>query len=497
MMQLNLFFSQVFKWIKHYGVLTILSCVLVGIATWQIGGLNAKWLVALFGGLCLLVVVVLIPDREDLLTFIMIALLPFSMFKSFSRIDRSYPGAPALLISTTDILLLFLFFLRALRGKLGDDIRHNLFNTPSLLAIGLIITSLPSFLTITDYDHGVWELVRMVRMYLLFMYLIIYIRSRREIMIVLGAIALMLVGESAVALYQGILKKPIGLSFFGEVSNTWNIPVQGVNVLRATGTFVEPNSFGVIMAMLLALTVSLLIVIQQKRLRLVLVGLLILGSLALAFSLSRTGIGVCLLAVGISILLHFYQRRISLKMIAIFALIGLVMLLLIWAVVGESLLTKFTQQSLELELRGELNDLAWKMVWSSPLSGIGLNNFQTVEDSFIFRGTGTGLRFYTVHNVYMVVLSESGFIGFTGFLAFILGMLAVGWRGVRSRNVLYSGIAIGLFAGFCGLYVGEFLAFAIKEERSATILWMLWALLVAVSRLSAGKQRQLESTNVI
>ncbi len=496
MTQINYLFDHVFQWLKRYGVLAILACVIVGIATWQLGSLNVKWLVALFGGLCLLVIVVLTPRREDLLTFLMIAALPFSMFKSFSRIDTSYPGAPALLISTTDIILLLLFSLRAARGKLGADIRHYLFSTPSLLAIGLIITTLPSFITITSYEHGVWELVRMLRMYLLFMYVLIYIQSRREATIVLGAMALMFVGESGVALYQGIFKKPFGLSFFGEPASIWNIPVQGVNVLRATGTFVEPNSFGEIMAILLALSLSLLIVMQNKRIRLLLSCLLILGCVALAFSLSRTGIGVFLLAVGILALMHLYRRRISLRMIVISALVGLAITLLLWVAVGESLMTKFTQQSLELELRGQLNDLAWKMVSSSPISGIGLNNFQAVEDSFIFRGIGTGLRWYTVHNIYLVVLSESGIIGFTGFLAFIVGMLVLGWRAVQSQNRFYSGIGIGLFAGFCGLYVGEFLAFAIKEERSATILWMLWALLVSAARLSREERPHLETTHV-
>jgi len=168
-----------------------------------------------------------------------------------------------------------------------------------------------------------------------------------------------------------------------------------------------------------------------------------------------------------------------------FALMAALMAVLLWVTVGGSLVTKFTQRSLELEVRGELDELAGKMFLSSPLTGIGLNNFQTVEDDFIFRGTGIGLRYYTVHNVYLVVLSESGLLGIGGFLACLGGMMLIGWRAVKSKESLYNGIATGLVGGFGGLFIGEVLAFAIKEERSATVFWMLWGLLVAVSRLAA------------
>jgi hypothetical protein len=71
--------------------------------------------------------------------------------------------------------------------------------------------------------------------------------------------------------------------------------------------------------------------------------------------------------------------------------------------------------------RSQLTKIAWQMFQDHPLTGVGLNNFTVVMDQYGYVPATT--RFLQpVHNIYLLILSETGLIGALGFtyLAFKL-----------------------------------------------------------------------------
>ena len=76
--------------------------------------------------------------------------------------------------------------------------------------------------------------------------------------------------------------------------------------------------------------------------------------------------------------------------------------------------------------RSELTKIALKMFTDHPLSGAGLNNFTVVMDQYGYVPATT--RFLQpVHNIYLLILSETGLIGAMGFgYLFLKGPF---WRG--------------------------------------------------------------------
>ena len=64
--------------------------------------------------------------------------------------------------------------------------------------------------------------------------------------------------------------------------------------------------------------------------------------------------------------------------------------------------------------RSQLAGMAIKMVQDSPLIGQGLNNFTVVMDQYgIIAATTRFLQ--PVHNIYLLILAETGILGLFGF----------------------------------------------------------------------------------
>lgn len=79
----------------------------------------------------------------------------------------------------------------------------------------------------------------------------------------------------------------------------------------------------------------------------------------------------------------------------------------------------FTFDSLAVLRREELSEFALKLFLQSPVTGIGLNNFvNALASSEVLVGTSRFLQ--PVHNIFLLVLSETGLLGLLGFLG-ILG----------------------------------------------------------------------------
>ena len=92
-------------------------------------------------------------------------------------------------------------------------------------------------------------------------------------------------------------------------------------------------------------------------------------------------------------------------------------LLIILSIFGQKL--SFLAPESSFSRRSELTKIALKMWRDHPLTGVGLNNFTVTMDQYGYIPAST--RFLQpVHNIYLLILSESGLLGLFGFLYLFL-----------------------------------------------------------------------------
>jgi O-antigen ligase len=114
--------------------------------------------------------------------------------------------------------------------------------------------------------------------------------------------------------------------------------------------------------------------------------------------------------------------------------------------------------------RSQLANISLEIFKQHPLTGIGLNNFTAVMEHYGFI-TATTRFLQPVHNIYLLILSETGLIGFIGFLCLILSPLIT-----RQRSLF-------LIPYLSLLFLGLFDHYPLTLQPSTLLLFILFGLL--------------------
>ena len=195
--------------------------------------------------------------------------------------------------------------------------------------------------------------------------------------------------------------------FLGE--RTFNLATPGIAkaiingqlILRPYGTFPHPNVLAGFLWVGLILTIPYLF---QKN-RFLFTSYLLVVILAIGFSFSRS---VWLLGL-ISSLFFLGKSKIPKKLFWLAGGFWLILLILAFY-----LLPHFSTNE-AFSQRMQLMKAALLMIKVSPLSGVGLNNFIVRLPEF-WPVTGFTYWLQPVHNLYLLLLSETGAVGFLIFL---------------------------------------------------------------------------------
>lgn len=149
-------------------------------------------------------------------------------------------------------------------------------------------------------------------------------------------------------------------------------------------------------------------------------------------------------------------------------LIGAVLILLVW---GKNL--SFMAPESSFSRRSQLTQMALLMFKDRPLTGVGLNNFTVVMDRYGYIPATT--RFLQpVHNIYLLILSETGLIGLMGF-AYLL------WQG----RTLLSVDKVRPFAIL--LFLGLFDHWPLTLQ-TGLLLWIIHQQMFEIQFGRAGRQ---------
>lgn len=260
---------------------------------------------------------------------------------------------------------------------------------------------------------------------------IVQTKPKREIIIIGFAIGVLY--SSIIAIAQFYFQHSLGGIFWWLGERTFFISTPGISrlswcvfqckeLLRAYATFSHPNVLGGFLAVTLTLLVG-----QIGRKKWIVLPIL-LGIVALLLSFSRSAWLVAVIGLGC-----MYYTFVNKK-------IFFVVLLCLIIGIFIALFPKNTDESFVKRI--ELNWAAIEMWKRSPVFGVGLGNFILhLPDTDVSR---QGNYLQPVHNIYLLLLSETGISG-------VIGVIWVIWV-IRRKISLKVPFLMLLFLGFVDHY---------------------------------------------
>ncbi len=380
-----------------------------------------------------------------------------------------YGAIGGLNISVTTVCLVLLYLLRLPELLVPRDHERGMVlraSWPLWLYVGAISASL---FVAYDLSKAFYYLFMVLQSFLLFLYIVRFVRDREAITFAVGMLLMGLLIESIIM---------IGLRIYNE---SFEIPfirfrVDTEDGSRVAGTVGSPVTASTYLSLLLASALAMTVT-PARRIYKWIAGLAFcLGTVALFLTIARGGIGVFALSTAALCLLCWRRRwmSIALPMVVVFAVA------VVWIANAEAISERFFgEDQSSAHGRLPLIKLAFEMIADHPLWGVGANNCANVGMDYAGISSLRGEWFYTIHNKYLLVWVETGIFGLAAFCIFLLVILRRGWQGWQLRDRLLSPLALALVAAVAGQMIHMTVDIFNSRPQEQT-LWAVAALITSI-----------------
>lgn len=281
---------------------------------------------------------------------------------------------------------------------------------------------------------GIYGIIKLLEYAFLFSYTVKNFRTMNRL-ILFSTFILGVLFESLLTIAQYINQGSIGgiLYFLGErgfnsqTPGIANASINGKLFLRPYATFSHPN----VLAGYLFVFMALIVIYAKQKIfkqqNVIIFLSIACGSIALFLTMSR----VTILAWSVVVIFFFaysfwkktrmvitkkeYLKQVKSK---ILLLLFFIIILFIFTFPIGLRFFKFSFSDQAVVQREILMQDSISMFRQSPIIGVGLNNF-LVNLPFVQKQYGEALFIQPVHNIYLLVLSETGIIGLAIFIYFL------------------------------------------------------------------------------
>jgi O-antigen ligase len=212
---------------------------------------------------------------------------------------------------------------------------------------------------------------------------------------------------------------------------------------------------------------------------------LVAGLVAIVLTFSRNGwLIFALNAAGIS----FWALRT--RRLNVWSISALLMLsaALVGALAASGVLdTVFTRlfrtQGKEFDSRWDLVLVAWEMISTHPILGIGLNAFEESMIRFDPNHITHVIR-QPVHNGFLLVAAETGLPSLGLLLALLWSQIRLSARILKGKSELHFAVGLTGMAVFAGLGLANLFDVTVRKEAVVGLIILTAAMLSSMSRLS-------------
>lgn len=411
------------------------------------------------------------------------------------------PGGADLLLADCALVALLMHWL--FTAAIQKERRIFRFTGFDFCVVCLIFLSTLSVLTTSDMTLTWVDLVRMLKVSVLYFYLANNIRSIKECKYVIFLLLLGVFIHSAVTAVQYRLGRPLGLNLFGEVLEFGQMTFGSSSFKRPSGLMQSANTSALYIVSILPFAVIPLFWLKDWRVRASCVLVFLAGLFTLLITFSRGGWVGFAFAVPVFIylsmkrgLIKFNYRR-HYHMLLGLGAAGFISFLFFSRKIIDRL---FHTPSMTTHTRTFLSKLAVVLFASHPFVGVGLNNFaesgersvRTIPDPHdIYPFVSENPM---VHNLYLLTLAETGIFSLVLLLVILFLLYKMGRELMRSEAPVLSSFGVALIAFLVGFAVTEMFDFSYRLDQEFYLFWALSGFTVALTRLERSTRAQSAQT---
>ena len=298
---------------------------------------------------------------------------------------------------------------------------------------------LSSFLTATNEDYSLYEVLVYAKGFLLYFYLVNNIRDKYYLKLVVFALFAACVAQSLYMIFQYITKTAY------TINGDW-IPYIGAEGFRSRGFYGSPDAHATFLATIFPMFfLALFFTGDLFRKALIFTAMTIIMA---AIICSKVRIAFASIGIGLAtaVLISYTMGWLSKNQIAGIIIGGALSVLVIIPFVY----ARFAY-GIYGEDRWPLVVTAYNMFESNLLFGVGANNYNFVVQKYIPPSMTTAWLF-TVHDEYLLRIAETGFLGFCFYYYLIWTVTKQFYHALAAKDVLVYVVACGLFSAFVGSF---------------------------------------------
>lgn len=281
----------------------------------------------------------------------------------------------------------------------------------------IFLSFLISLLFSVNLENSIFYMLRFCEFFVVYLFVVNEVIDFKKVLIVFCAVMFV---EAIIGISQYVLQESLGLRFFGEpvvnsnILGVAKVDFMNMKFLRSYGTFPHPNIFAGYLVFAIFSTIQFF-----KNAPKISSFFISVFLLALLLTFSRTGLMAFIVGVFIFlffVLKKFNKRKLFVRAFVIFAVA--IFLLFILKAFPLFIDRIDSIDNLSLQYRIIYLVIGFAMFFQNPF-GVGMGNFTDVMQNFSVLKLSPW-EIQPVHNVFVLVLSELGIIGFVVFVSFIV-----------------------------------------------------------------------------
>jgi O-antigen ligase len=396
--------------------------------------------------------------------------------------------APVLYLADLPFLVLMAYWLFEIATKKEKVF----FPKSNWLALGFVAWAGLSIVKAPLFSYAFFDFVRLVKFYLIYLYIANNIRTRTELKTLITFLLAGVAFQGLICLYQYV-SQDVGY-IFGDLFGTQQLYSEeglkrlgglfsayesGPTLKRSSGTVGPINSEALYFEYLLP--IALIFGLAAKRFwgRSFNLAILALGVAGLLVTFSRGGLLGLLAGVLAVLFLARSHRFISTRTFALFLVSGLLAITVALPMLYGYLMSRPEAATARIHLL----KVGLDMIRTHPILGVGLNNHLVVSPQF---DPDSYLLAMPTHNHYLLVASEIGIPGLLLFLGLLLVTFSILVRSARSDDRHVAALSIGIFGAYVAVSV-HVLVDWLATNTNLTLFWLYAGLAPALGRFGGNR----------
>lgn len=355
-------------------------------------------------------------------------------------------------IYVADIFLILLLLLSIYLYK--EIILTQIFKRPKLLLVGLLL-SLWGFMSIIWADDKILAFYFAIKLSLaidlFFLIQIIPIKIRNLSIVFVISVLI----QSIIGLYQFITQHTFSQKFLGlQYHDAWHggsaiIQIDTERWLRAYGGTPHPNIFGVILLCALLLSIYLFLKQRNKYYKIFILVSISVFTTSILYTFSRTLWLTSVLSLIAFVIYIYKNKKTSFQQITAPLLLIITTILLIINFYQNIFFNRISHDTTlshnSISDRTLYIQQSKSLISLYPIHGTGIGNYTNTLKTHLHTSDPIW-QYQPVHNIYLLIISEIGIIGFGLFALFIVTIFHILY--LNKKNVTLTQLTfITLFIG--------------------------------------------------